>query len=100
MQNTFKIYFTLGSWLLSFVFSNAQNLVLNPSFEQISSCPTNEGQLQLAIGWINLQNTQLSSDLFSPCASYTNNCSIPSNLAGHQYAKQGVNYAGLAVEDI
>lgn len=47
------------------IYTKAQNLVPNPSFEQISTCPSSLAQLQLATGWISIE----SPDLFSTCAS-------------------------------
>jgi len=71
----------------------AQNLVVNPSFELIDSCPWNQGQIYLAIGWNTTfpSSLQATSDLYTPC-----NISMgtPFNFAGFQYPKSGNNYAG------
>ena len=69
------------------------NLVMNPSFELIDSCPWNQGQIYLAIGWNTTfpSSVLATSDLFSPC-----NISMgtPWNIGGFQYPKDGNNYAG------
>ena len=67
--------------LLFFQFNAiAQNLVPNPSFEELDSCITGLGQLQKAIGWKTI--------LFTP--DCLNRCgtglaySVPGNVGGFQ----------------
>lgn len=77
--------------------AEAQNLVLNPSFEDMLSCPTTFSQLNLVINW---NSPTLNS------SGYCNSCSnpsfvgVPQNGAGYQLAKTGNAYAGfIALQD-
>lgn len=70
----------------------SQNLVPNPSFEIIDSCPTSLNNLENAIGWKTILNTP---DCFNRCANGVT--AIPNNLAGFQeplYLSDN-SYAGL-----
>ena len=81
---------------------NAQNLVPNPSFENISQCPTSINQIYLASPWfqpcIHFGNTtnSSSSDLFDTC-SHTGFVGAPTNLLGFQLARTGSAYTGIIV---
>lgn len=51
-----RAFIVCCSFLLTYS-NNAQvNLVVNPSFEEITSCPTYHSQLSLATGWDTLRN--------------------------------------------
>ncbi|MBL7916570.1 MAG: T9SS type A sorting domain-containing protein [Bacteroidia bacterium] len=69
------------------------NLVPNPSFENYTSCPTSLGKIHYAPPWtIAIWNN--TSDYYNECNS--NGWSgYPSNLAGYQYARTGIAYAGI-----
>ena len=74
--------------------SNAQNLVINPSFEDTIPCGSYQGPPQLPCSsWFWASSG--SSDFFSeqPNCMYT--LSAPSNFAGFQYARTGIAYSGL-----
>lgn len=80
---------------LAYNSATAQNLVPNPSFEEITRCPDGSditrGPLYLAPPWYNLV---CSPDLFNTCSSdffYT----IPQNVFGYQYPRTGSGYAGI-----
>jgi len=91
----FTFYF-----LLFIFYSKAQvNLVPNPSFEQLDSCPTSINQIMYASPWFQpftdlSGNPNSSTDLFSTCCS-NNSCSVPINFAGTQQPKSGNSYVGL-----
>jgi len=68
--------------------------VLNPSFEDHSSCPDNAGQIGYAIGWEFYNNS--SPEYFHSCAT-TSEYLVPKNLFGYQYAYAGNAYAGIIV---
>lgn len=77
--------------------TGAQNLVLNYSFENYTSCPNGGGQLNEVIFWTNCS---------IPLSDYANACSNPSNVgvpqnsAGYQFAKTGNAYLGvIALQD-
>lgn len=86
-----------------------ENLVLNPSFEEIESCPEGPSQLYLAIDW-NSANTDADScsspDLFATCNQLpfplpwlTPPVGVPDNILGSQPALTGENYAGIIVHE-
>ena len=87
----------LSFFLFSIAFIKAQNLVPNSSFEIYDTCPTNQGQIQYALGWSTYRD-------FAP---YFNACSIPSyiydpssagvpaNGGGYQFAATGSAYIGM-----
>lgn len=74
------------------------NLVPNPSFESISSCPTNYSQTQLAIGWDTLKaGGGGGPDIFNKCANPSNFFGVPNNLysISFQYPRSGVSYSNM-----
>lgn len=58
-------------------FTNAQNLVPNPSFEEFDDCPFLPGQIEEATGWFDIIG---GCDYFHTCGS--NGYGVPVNLAG------------------
>jgi len=124
MLNLFKNYRTVQSRLKTgnkvFVFfiffvyagtvstvSSQINLVPNPGFETLTSCPDNNGQIWKAYPWFspstcpfsNNINTCSSSDVCSTCA--INNppndfMGVPASWLGYQYPRTGNNYAGIS----
>lgn len=89
-----------------YIYSNiafTQNLVPNPSFEEIVSCPQmpDPGQIHFAQPWFDpsplYYNPPLmsSSDLFNECAP-SGESSVPLSWAGFQHARTGKGYAGIA----
>ena len=86
MKNIVAIVF-----ILTYSFLKAQNLVNNPSFENISSCGV---QGTLAVNWIN--PTQGGSpDLFNSCLPNR----VPSNSIYYQWPKTGNSFAGFYLYD-
>ena len=79
----------LFSFLIIFtvVTVKAQNLVVNPSFEDYTACPTSVGDIYKAVGWDTFND---SPDYFHSCSS-----NVPNNGYGYQPAAQGGAYAGL-----
>lgn len=77
----------------SFVFS--QNLVRNPSFEELKRCSEKLGLFE-----VNVANwsapTYGSSDIFNSCSNHKDT-GIPNNYKGMQNAYHGDNYAGIFV---
>jgi len=69
---------------------SAQNLVPNPSFEDISQCPFGVNQFNLANQWFVSSGTP---DLFNGCSN--NFLGVPVNVRGHQDAVEGIGYAGI-----
>lgn len=73
----------------------AQNLVPNPSFEELDSCPDNQNQLYKAKYWFN-PNQFTSPDLFSSCSTNPD-ISTPNNLFGYQEPKSDSSCTLIAV---
>ena len=75
------------------------NIVTNPSFEILSTCPSSIDQIDSAIGW----NTPLSGggspDLYNVCCTAPPLCGVPSQTNFHtfQYPHSGNEYAGIDV---
>lgn len=74
--------------------ASAQNLVKNPSFEDYVSCPTWNGDLDLALFWHNAQGTT-TPDLFNVCALPQSLVSVPTTGWGYQMPRTGNGYAGI-----
>lgn len=95
-------------FLLSNFYSYAQNLVLNPSFEQTANgcagiIPA-EGMIDL-IDWDNVSNntpadTCSTPDLFSTCNASLGVTGVPSNALGYQCPRTGEKYAGFITYDV
>src|SRR5690554_2937983 len=88
-----------------YIYSNialTQNLVPNPSFEEIVSCPEmpDPGQIHLAEPWFDpvtpyqYPPINSSSDLYNECAP-SDEAGVPLNYLGFQYARTGKGYAGI-----
>ena len=68
------------------------NLVPNPSFETIQSCPTGFFQLGNATPWFSASTTT-SPNLFNSC--FNGVVGVPYNAYGYQLANTGQGYAGF-----
>jgi gliding motility-associated-like protein len=79
----------------------AQNLVPNASFENLSSCPTDQGQIDRAIPWYSptYYGSLPMSDVFNSCVPPPpfGMSGIPLNGWGYQYPRTGKGYAGACV---
>lgn len=76
---------------------NAQNLILNSSFEEYSDCPTLNNQLFYLKNWTN--PTKSSPDYFNSCNGDTLNnktiVGVPYNFNGYKKAHRGNAYVGI-----
>lgn len=72
--------------------SNAQNLVLNPSFEDTISCPFGVYSDSSVAFWRN--PTISTPDYYNACSDNNNN-GVPDNQWGYQNSKTGNAYAGF-----
>jgi hypothetical protein len=104
MKSIFSMLMLVSSYT-SFLYSQV-NQVVNPSFEDISSCPNNIAQLYLASGWDTLVNGGGGSiDLYHECAASLR-CGVPTNwqvtqsCKGFQVPKSGVAYAGVVAATV
>lgn len=70
----------------------AQNLILNPGFENYDSCPTNFSNVNALLQDVSLP-TSSSGDYFNACSKV--DFGIPNNFKGHQEAAEGSGYLGL-----
>lgn len=88
--------------LLCFSRSAAQNLVLNPGFEQYNSCPIGLSGFAYAAGYNNFPTAlnwanpvqQASPDYFNVCSAAPG-IKVPDCVFGYQDAHGGYAYAGL-----
>ncbi len=69
-------------------FAKGQNLVPNPSFEQILNCNLSSGGIDTAVGWWDIG----SADLFNSCTIQPF-FSVPNNDYGNQVPFEGNGYA-------
>ncbi len=70
--------------------TKSQNLVPNPSFEDLDFCPYQINQIEAATGWFNCGGTP-------ECLNACNNTglSVPQSTFGYNYAHTGVGMAGI-----
>lgn len=104
-----NIYLISASLLLA-TLSSAQNLVVNPSFEQtVTNCSQFGGEgffTDLAGTWDNANSNTAgdscsSPDLFSPCNEVfgISVTGMPNNELGWQYARTGERYVGIITHE-
>lgn len=75
-----------------FVFGQT-NLILNPSFEIYTDCPSSLGEIIKATGW---KSSWGSPDYYNECSPPgLSSQSTPLNWAGYQMPANGLGYAGL-----
>jgi hypothetical protein len=81
---------------LAVLFSFAQNLVPNPSFEEYLECPFSTAELHYQL--VDWYSWQESPDFFHVCSNDLNGfAGVPENAWGNQAPISGVAYAGLAI---
>jgi len=79
---------------LAVLFSFAQNLVPNPSFEEFTECPFAPGNLHTQVEYWESWNE--SPDFFHVCSNELDGfAGVPDNAWGSQYPIVGSAYAGL-----
>ena len=80
------------------IYTQAQNLVPNPSFETYSACPSSSNfSASLATGWNVYGKTPDYLNACFPDSLTTNNFDVPNNIFGFQYPATGSAYAGIWV---
>lgn len=81
----------------------AQNLVPNPGFEKLNSCPSGGGSVAFDAGyssfpvidkWVNPVFVT-SPDIFNVCATPGSGVHVPESFWGYQYPRTGDGYAGI-----
>lgn len=82
---------SISCWLSSCLSASAQNMVSNWSFEYIITCPSDNGDLNLAPPWFN--PNQSTTDLFNTCGIPQLN--VPSNWLGFQWPYHGHGYSNI-----
>lgn len=71
----------------------AQNIILNPSFEILTTCPSNGAfNIKYATPWFSPVAPDV--DIFNTCIGVPNGA-VPSNIFGYQNPKTGNGYAGF-----
>jgi hypothetical protein len=98
MKKVLFIILLITHYSLLITVLHAQNLVPNASFENFSSCPSDQGQIIRAVPWYSptYYLTESMSDLLNECSppfpiSIVN---IPFNIWGYQYPRTGKGFAG------
>ena len=81
--------------VLCSLFTEAQNLVPNPSFEQNFGCPPLLSQYGLLTNWISPASQTGSADYFHSCSPMLSNASVPTNIFGMEPAATGDAYVGI-----
>lgn len=95
----------LAVLLLCFLYQpivKAQNLVLNPSFENTSACPAGISEFADAIDWSDGNTGQVScssTDLYAGCSSQIGGANSPNALLGYQQSRTGDHHAGIILAD-
>jgi OOP family OmpA-OmpF porin len=91
----FIIFFTIVNGCFLSTFSEAQNLIQNPSFESQRCCPDGYSQFHCANNW--RQPTKGTSDYYSGCKNqfFNPEVKVPNNFFGSQDAYEGISYAGV-----
>lgn len=74
--------------------AHGQNMVINPSFEEIWNCPYTMNQLKYVKSWFPYGTADPSPDFFHSC-SENFNMSVPNNIFGQQQAHSGDAYVGM-----
>lgn len=101
-MSSFRFSLPLVALLPAFA-SQAQNLVVNPSFETVNSCPQGPSELSNATPWRDAHanlvgDTCSTSDLFNSCNPFgALGVGVPANILGNQSARTGNGYAGIIV---
>lgn len=103
MKNILKNSSLILLFSTCFLSLKAQNLVLNPSFENTISCPMGISELPKANNWDDL-NTNVggdscsSPDLYAGCSWTIGGANSPAALLGYQNSRTGTHHAGMIVE--
>ncbi len=90
-----KIKYTAFALLFFISLKAQENLVLNPSFEDLNNCAiTNDNFDESISNWFTVIR---SPDVYNICDTSSDgfNFSIPINIAGFQYPQSGNGYSGL-----
>jgi hypothetical protein len=75
---------------------HGQNMVLNPSFETNTGCPSGLGQINLASNWFRMPSHPGNPDYLHVCSTNAN-FSVPTNFNGTQTPSTGNAYAGMVL---
>ena len=100
--NKHLLLLIFATWTLCYNNVQAQNLLINPGFENFSSSPTSQGQINLATPWIPLGSTP---DLYAPQVNLPiMPCDVintPYNVGGFTPVRAGGNaYAGISADPL
>jgi gliding motility-associated-like protein len=100
-ENNLMKFFVFLFGLFFQVSLSGQNLIPNPSFEKLSSCPDNFYQIAKAPPWFSPDCVNATyvdhgyAVLFNAC--HTSFASVPANVVCTQPARTGLGYAGITV---
>lgn len=86
--------FSVVLFLIMVNLTHGQNMVVNPSFENIENCPYTMNQLKFTKYWFPFGTGDPSPDLFHAC-DFNGQMGVPKNLFGSQQARTGDAYVGM-----
>lgn len=93
MKNHIVTFIIILASTLNIQSQEDNNLVLNPSFESVDGKLKKLTQINVANDWDS--PTALKADLFS--TSISGDISVPRNIYGKEFPKDGENYSGILV---
>lgn len=91
------IFSAIAYWVAIMAHSNplsAQNMVVNPSFEEVWECPFTMNQVKFTKSWFPFGTADPSPDYFHACCE-NGWMGVPNNLFGTQEAHSGEAYIGM-----
>lgn len=97
----YSLLFAVLTGLLTLT-TNAQNLVLNPSFENTTACPQGISQFSLAVDWGEANSgadSCTTADLYAACTPQWGGSNSPNGLLGYQQSRTGTHHAGAILGD-
>lgn len=91
-----KWYLTYLLIFLGWLTVHTQNLVLNPSFEDTTNCPSGPNQIDSCKHWSN-PNEGETPDYFidTDCFGFNTLVRTPSNFVGYAIPRTGIAYGGI-----
>ena len=91
IKRNLRSSFILFAYLTSASICFSQELIPNGDFEEFTSCPTGQGQLDSLLHWF--KPTGGTTDFYHACSPLSN-FQVPNNILGYQPALSGDGYAG------
>ena len=101
-RHLLAVLLTLTAWCTSVVLK-AQNLVINPGFENTSACPGGISDFAVVTNWSNActlaSDTCSTPDEYATCSSQLGGTNVPNALLGYHQPHSGTHFAGIILGD-